>query len=189
MEIQSLNIYQAGLYIALLFALIIATVTDLSARRIPNSVTFGLMATALLLHGLLSGWGGVFFSLKGLGLGLALLLLPYILGGMGAADVKLMAGVGAVIGPIHIFKTFFIIALLGGLVAIVMLVVRKDLLPAMKRIGRALMALIGGVGATALRIAPTTLKQQGIPYGAVITGGTLIYFAYTLITGKGVPFY
>lgn len=189
MDIQPSHIYQVILYTALSVALITSTVTDLSTRRIPNYVTFSLMATALLTHSLISGWGGVIFSLKGLGLGLALLLLPYLLGGMGAADVKLMAGVGAVVGPAHTLNTFLIVALLGGMVAIIMLLARKDFLPAMKRIGYALTALIGGVGATALRVAPATLKQQGIPYGAVITAGTIAYIAYNLISGKGLPLY
>lgn len=189
MDIQPLHFYQATLYLALLLALIISTVTDIFSRRIPNYVTFSLMATALLTHGLISGWDGIIFSLKGLGCGFILLLLPYLLGGMGAADVKLMASVGSVLGTIHTLYTFVIIALLGGLVAIIMLLARKDFLPAMKRIGYALTAFIGGVGATALRVAPATLKQQGIPYGAVISAGTIAYIAYNLITGKGLPLY
>lgn len=181
--------YQDVLFIALLLCLTVSTITDLSSRQIPNFITFGLILVAFVSHFILSGWTGLFFSFKGLTCGLTLLLIPYLLGGMGAGDVKLLAAVGAVLGATHIFYTFIIITLTGGCVAIIMLLVRKDFLPAMKRIGQALIALIGGVGATALRIAPTTLKQQGIPYASVITASTLIYITYNLISGKGLPLY
>ena len=189
MNSQTFLTYQGILFIALLLCLIISTITDLRSRQIPNLITFGLIFVALVSHVILSGWTGLFFSLKGFTCGLTLLLIPYLLGGMGAGDVKLLAAVGAVLGATHTLYTFLIIALTGGFVATIMLLVRKDFLSAMKRIGYALTALIGGVGATALRVAPTALKQQGIPYGAVITAGTLMYIAYNLIAGKGLPLY
>ncbi|MEG0884092.1 MAG: prepilin peptidase, partial [Janthinobacterium sp.] len=75
---------------------------DMRSRRIPNGLVFGGALAALLLHAVLTpGAGGLGLpaALGGLALGLALLLPMYMLRALGAGDVKLMAMVGAFIGP------------------------------------------------------------------------------------------
>ena len=62
------------------------------------------------------------WSLGGAALGLALLLPLYAIGGMGAGDVKLLAGVGAWIGPVLIWGAFVCSALVGGVMALAMVV-------------------------------------------------------------------
>jgi prepilin peptidase CpaA len=50
-----------------------------------------------------------------------IVLLPlYAIGGMGAGDVKLMAGVGAWMGPAVTLGAFVTSALVGGLIGLVM---------------------------------------------------------------------
>lgn len=84
---------------ALVTVLVVAVVVDLRSSRIPNWLTFPAMGFALAAHTWLTGVHGTLFSLAGLGAGFGLLLLVYLAGGIGAGDVKLMAAVGAMVGP------------------------------------------------------------------------------------------
>ncbi|MFC1758947.1 prepilin peptidase [Planctomycetota bacterium] len=81
--------------------LILAAVIDGFELRVPNWITFPMIATGWIYSVAcadvlgLSWYGGLGYSLLGTAAGLALLLPAYAIGGMGAGDVKLMAGVGA----------------------------------------------------------------------------------------------
>ena len=68
---------------------------DLKTRRIPNYLTFGGALGGLGFHLGYHGVPGFLDGLAGLGLGFCLLLVPYLLGGMGAGDVKACAALGA----------------------------------------------------------------------------------------------
>lgn len=103
--------------------LVAAMIYDLVYKKIPNVLTFSTMIAALGYHGLVQGVGGFFFSLVGLVLGIAILLVPYQLGGMGAGDVKLLGAVGAVLGPTGVFNAFVLTALAGGIYVLLILVV------------------------------------------------------------------
>jgi prepilin peptidase CpaA len=77
----------------------VACVVDLRTRRIPNALTFGGAAAALVYRLATGGASGAADGVGGWFVGLALLLIPYALGGMGAGDVKLLAALGAWLGP------------------------------------------------------------------------------------------
>jgi prepilin peptidase CpaA len=111
------------LFFLLITLLFIASYTDLRAYRIPNLLTFPGMLAALTYHTSTSGWNGFFFSVTGLIVGTALLIIPYLMGGMGAGDAKLMGMVGAFLGTEKVFMAFLFSALAGGLYSIVMLIV------------------------------------------------------------------
>ena len=100
----------------------IALYTDTRSGRIPNRLTFPTLAGGLVVHSALGGWSGLGLSAQGAGLGLALLLLPFLIGGMGAGDVKLLAALGSLLGPAAIFSVFVFSALLGGVIGAVILV-------------------------------------------------------------------
>ncbi|MDH5537226.1 MAG: A24 family peptidase [Betaproteobacteria bacterium] len=96
--------------LALLGALLLtATWHDVRSRRIPNAIVFSGAVLGLLLHSVLPAGGGLVSavpgglgllkSLAGLGIGLAALLPLYFLRAAGAGDAKLMAMVGAFLGP------------------------------------------------------------------------------------------
>lgn len=83
---------------AIAIALVAAT-WDLRTRRIPNVLTFGAAAVGVLVHAYVGEWSGAGWALAGWFVGLALFLPLFALGGMGAGDVKLLAALGAWLGP------------------------------------------------------------------------------------------
>ena len=118
--------------IAAVVLVLIACVPDVRTRRIPNALTFGAMATALLFHGATGGWSGLTSSILGWALGAAIFFPIFALRGMGAGDVKLLAAVGAWLGPSDVFRVALITAVAGGILGL-------------------LIALLHGYLATALR--------------------------------------
>lgn len=106
------------LQIILIAVLFTAVITDLRSYRIPNWLTVPAMACGLLIHTLINGTGGLVVSLEGLGLGLGLFLMFYLMGGMGAGDVKLMAVVGSFLGPRGVLYAAMLTGLLGGIYAV-----------------------------------------------------------------------
>jgi len=103
-----------------------AVFTDVRTRRIPNWLTGAIAGAAF---GLAFGGGPVtpMRALLGLVVGLALMLPGHIIGATGAGDVKLMAAVGAVVGPDVIFRAFLYSAVAGGVLAVVVAVRRGRL--------------------------------------------------------------
>ena len=92
-------------------ALIVAAI-DLRRRRIPNVVTAPLVVAGLSYAVLTGGASG--FSVGALGAltGFAILLPLYVVGGMGAGDVKLLTGFGAWLGPVATLETIGVACLL-----------------------------------------------------------------------------
>jgi len=107
---------------------IIAAVFDVRTRRIPNWLNlFGVLA-GLLLNWFLNvdkyNWRS---ALMGLGLAFLIYFPLYLLRGMGAGDVKLMAAVGALVGPANWFAIFVLSNILGAAAAVVLLLSKGKL--------------------------------------------------------------
>lgn len=111
----------------LLAVLIAATIIDSRTRRIPNLLSLGGAVAGILLA--VIGYGSVTpsASLGGLALGLAALLPLYLLKAMGAGDAKLMAAVGAFLGPSVTLAAVLGTFIAGAVIAIVVLIARDGL--------------------------------------------------------------
>jgi prepilin peptidase CpaA len=88
-----------SIHVATIVVAIVAALWDLKTRRIPNFLTFGAALAALLVHGYVAGLAGVGWSIAGWLVGVAFFFPFFALGGMGAGDVKLLAALGAWLGP------------------------------------------------------------------------------------------
>ncbi|WP_449245286.1 A24 family peptidase [Desulfobacca acetoxidans] len=156
----------------LLLALAIAA-SDLHSRRIPNYLTFGGALAGLFYQTVFFGWSGLGQGLFGLLLGLGLLLIPYILGGMGAGDVKGLAALGAWLGPKGCFSLFCYMGIAGGLMSLGVLIWRGILWSFLKRgwVRFQTMVLCRGQGVLLETITPSSNQTPGIPYGMAIALG------------------
>ena len=94
--------------------------SDLRRFRVSNAWTLSLLASGLIFRAAVTGWPGLGRSLEGAGFGFAALLVPYALGGMGAGDVKLLAGVGAWLGLPMTYEVLIAAALMGGVYALIL---------------------------------------------------------------------
>ena len=112
--------------IILYIVLAISAATDLRSQKIPNMVTLPAALAALAYHTKINGLEGFLFSATGLAAGIALLFLPYLMGGMGAGDAKLLGVVGALIGAKQVFYAFLIIAIIGGIYAMLLMFFQRS---------------------------------------------------------------
>jgi prepilin peptidase CpaA len=99
----------------------VAAIVDLRSRRIPNWLTASLILAGIALNVWRAGFAGGGLALAGAALGLAILLPLYAIRAMGAGDVKLLAGLGAVLGPQVLVSVAVYTAIAGGLISAVML--------------------------------------------------------------------
>lgn len=95
-----------------------AAAIDIRQRRIPNWLSFTGVLGGICLNSIFNGKDGFVLSLLGIATGFFLLFFGYLLGGIGAGDVKLLAAVGAFLGPKLVFCAFIWMALSGGFLAL-----------------------------------------------------------------------
>jgi prepilin peptidase CpaA len=160
--------------------LVEAAVIDGKQLRVPNWLTYHLVVGGLLFSTWMGGREALLWSLAGAGVGLVSLLPLYAIGGMGAGDVKLMAGVGAWMGPSLTLGAFVASALAGGVIALGMVLASGELV---RHWG-----LFQLIGFEILSVRnPTELAQRAgerkptmilLPYAIPIALGSIAYFAW-----------
>lgn len=149
----------------------LGAVCDVRTRRIPNWLTGGGILAGLLLHLSLGGWRSLSGAAVGGLLAGTIFLLFYLAGGMGAGDVKLIAAVCCLAGLSAVAGILLGTALLGGLFAIVLALLRHRLKDTFANMGR----LLTHHGSAGLRPHPDlNLSNPGtlrLPYGLAIAAG------------------
>jgi len=166
--------------------LLAASATDLRAQKIPNYLTFPAIVAALCYHGLTQGLDGLLFGLAGLGLGLALMIVPFFLGVMGAGDVKLLAAVGAWLGALGVFTSFLFTSLFGGIYAFIVLLFHRDVLKyALKNLWSTLMVFLA-TGRFSWTKLDTIRPLPRLCYGLAIAIGTVVAMFYMNDTGESL---
>ncbi|MCH7768764.1 MAG: prepilin peptidase [Nitrospinae bacterium] len=156
--------------IVILIILAIAVGTDLWARKIPNVLTVPAAVGGLVFHLATTGLPGLKSSALGLSVGLGVLLVPYMLGGMGGGDVKLLAGLGAWLGPKNILIATVYSGLAGGVLALGMIVASGGKgANFMKTIYEDLVCFITFRG----RYPLASRDKPHMPYSLAIAAGTL----------------
>jgi prepilin peptidase CpaA len=147
-----------------------AVVVDVQKRRIPNVILVAIALSGILVSMMLdTAVPGMLRALAGFGVGLALWLPGWLMRMMGAGDVKLFASVGAWLGPLGVFEVSIMAAVVGGILAVGWMFVKR---------GRA------GAGDTLwlAAIQPRTLlrsrghepPQQLLPYSVAVSVAVLV---------------
>jgi prepilin peptidase CpaA len=113
-----------SIQIVLVLLVAVAAWSDLRSRHIPNWITVPGAAFGLLLQTWYGGQHGALASLEGVALGIAMFIVFFIAGGMGAGDVKLFGAVGALVGPQALVLVFVLTGLLGGVFAAAVVLIR-----------------------------------------------------------------
>jgi prepilin peptidase CpaA len=166
---------QIALYVILVPALVISVITDLRRRLILDVVTYPLALFGLALRGGLVGWRGdgasaSFGLLQGL-IGFAVGFVVFLLmprDAMGWGDVKLMGAVGAVVGfPVVLYAVMFT-SLVGGLIAILVLLWDGSLVKTMASTLRFIAHMLH-----IKRLKDDELPKKYIPYGVAIALGSV----------------
>lgn len=162
--------------VLLILVLTICFITDLKEQKIYNKVIFPALVIANLFHIIFYGYTGLKLSLFGFATGFIILLIPYFLGGIGAGDVKLLALIGAIKGSTFVINTSIYMALIGGVIAIVIIILHKETISFIK----SLFLLIGSLfyGAKYKLEVPTSALLKKYPYGVAITGGAVICLVF-----------
>jgi prepilin peptidase CpaA len=174
------------IFASLTLSLAVAAVIDLRTQRIPNLLTIPAAIAALAYHLVTLGTQGLLFGLAGFGLGLALMLGPFLFGVMGGGDVKLMAAVGAFVGPQTVLAAFLLTSLAGGVYALVVLARRSELL---RRVFSRLRAALFVTFATGEFHYTPALSGPGRPklcYGLAIGLGAVAAMAREAAAGDWV---
>ena len=155
---------------AFLTLVVLAGASDLRTRRIPNALTVTGLGNALALRGAI-GIEPLAIGLIGALIAFVPAVLLVLLGGLGGGDAKLLAAVGAFVGPAGLPTTLFVTAVVGGAMGAVA-VVRRGALGATATRCRAILATPFGMSTEPLpRLgAPGALA---IPYGVAIGAGAL----------------
>jgi prepilin peptidase CpaA len=166
---------QSYLDLCLLLLVVIAAINDLASRRIPNRLLLAAWALALPLHLLSPAPGSALLgALGGAAVGLLLFLPLYLLGGTAAGDVKLMATIGAFVGPAEAFHITMLAWCAGGAMAL-LLMIRHGRVRAALANTRALLRplLMRAAGIPAAPEPAPAASVGSMPYGVAIALGTL----------------
>ena len=151
-----------------------ACVIDLRTRHIPNALTFGTALAALLYHTVAGGLDGFLASAGGWFVGAALFFIPFALGGLGAGDVKLLAALGAWLGPRDAVWLALYTAIAGGVLAIVVGLSHQYLRQAFSNVWLLLTHWRARGLAPHPDLTLNGAKGPRLAYGAAIFSGTVV---------------
>lgn len=159
--------------------ILLASWIDYSQRRVPNALNATLIVLGFLVQGFYFGAAGLATGVCGLLTGFGLLIVPWLMHGMGAGDVKLLAAIGVWLGPMLTLYSFALGAVIGGLAAVIMILSSGRLRMACANIGIILakcsnpQSVFSEVGSA----KSFGVTSQLLPYGVPLTAGTLVILA------------
>ena len=157
---------------------ITAAVLDYRTKKIPNWITVPALLAAFVFHAVSPDSRGILWALAGFAVGFSLLIVPWLLGGGGMGDVKLLAALGAWLGPLMILAVFGASAVLAACMAAAVMVSASVTQGISAARGRYLNLDHGGAAAAA---APRAKPRRVIPFAVPICISTLIIVAMMVI--------
>lgn len=176
-----IQLHYPPLIIQIVLALVVLTagVYDFKFRRVPNWLVLAGLVIGIALNTFLYEMAGLWLALKGLGLAFAIYFPLYLIRGMGAGDVKLMAAVGSIVGPSNWFGIFVLTAILGGLLGIVVVLLKGRMRRTFSNIGWILRSLLYRQAPYAGKPELDVKSAQGmrLPHAMVIALGAIAFLA------------
>jgi len=166
--------------------LILAAVIDGLKLKVPNWITFPMIISGWVYSAWaadsmgLTWYQGLGWSFLGTLVGLGLLMPAYAIGGMGAGDVKLLAGVGAWVHGTHTAYAFVVSAFVGAVLAVLMVLYRKAWDKHSSQFWMIVNEIMTVRNPDQLSEIAAERKSSMLllPYGIPIAIGTIMYFAW-----------
>jgi prepilin peptidase CpaA len=155
----------------LLIVLTICFITDVRERKIYNKILLPALLLSLLWNIGTTGLQGLGSSLLGMTAGFLLLLIPYLMKGMGAGDVKLLAVIGAMKGINFVLMTAVYMAIIGGIIAV--LLVGWRLIRSKQFITLFYRSSLMKYGMK-LSLIRSHSSKEAMPYGVAIAFGAIV---------------
>jgi prepilin peptidase CpaA len=163
-----------------LVAVTIAAWTDLWNFRIHNALTIPLFAAGIVCQGVIGGAAGLAAGVLGVLVGCVPLLVPYVRGGMGAGDIKLMAGVGAWLGPWAVLHVLIVSGLAAG-VCTTCLIIWGRIVASVASSGSIFASAAPSASANspqhpdlAAVVSLPNRRRRAIPFGALVALGVVV---------------
>lgn len=171
--------------VALACLLVVAVISDVRCRRIPNTLLATGIVIGLALQLILPARGislpvswpviGLLPALGGVAVGFAALFPLYALRAMGAGDVKLMMMVGAFLGPMQTLGVVVLTFAAGGVLAIVMALWQRSFRQLASNLRFMLTtSAVRAAGGESPRFEPLQQTAGRMPYAVAIAAGTLL---------------
>jgi prepilin peptidase CpaA len=175
----------SALSVLLIAVVVIAAIYDLRFRRIPNWLNLSGVILGLVLNTFFFARAGFIGAVLGIGCALIVYVPLYLIRGMGAGDVKLMAAVGAIAGPWNWFGIFIATALMGGVVSILFIALKRRFHQTCLNVALIVIELCH------FRMPSKSNSQLdvrdphalGMPHGTLIAMGAMAF----LIVSRGLP--
>lgn len=156
---------------------------DYKDRRVPNWLNAAIAVTGFFAQAHWFGLSGVGAGALGLLVGFAVLIVPWLMHGMGAGDVKLMMAIGVWLGPSLTAISFCAGGIVGGVIAVIMILAtgrywqaRANLATIMSKMSSR--ETVFSEYGSAKSFGETS---QLLPYGVPLTIGTLMVFFAQLL--------
>jgi len=153
---------------------LVAAVTDLRSRRIPNWLTVTGLLIGVAANTTLSGWSGLKASLLGAAVGLALLLPFVLLRSLGAGDWKLAGALGAFTGSSLLVDLLLGSVLVAGVMAMALVIYKGRTRETMRNIGHILVSLVT-FRLPGERVSLDNPQSLKVPYGVALAFTVVLY--------------
>jgi prepilin peptidase CpaA len=165
---------------------LIAAVTDLRTRKLPNWLTVPGFVAGLLFHIVTGGWNGLGFAAAGFATGFGILLVLWLIGGGGGGDVKLMGALGAWLGArytVYVFLLSTLFAVIGSLLIVVNQVLQDGYVQVRKRYLNRSSHVDKRLDDE--RRAERKMQRRLLPYALPVACGTWVVLAYQFLMQQG----
>ena len=166
-----------------LFVVACASVTDVWKGMIYNWLTLPALVLGVGLAAIHQGWTGFGLSILGVCVGGGVSLIPFVYGLLGGGDVKLLAALGAIMGPVFIGETLLIATLAGGIVGLGLMFARGKIVPTLVWYWGCLHGMFRFLfyKGTALML-PDCPKAGTAPFAVCIAIGALVAYYYDVLS-------